>query len=99
VPDSQGWVLVLVIVIGLLVVARGFVAPIIIRRRRAGRLTQRQAGWLYGLMFAAPYVLLLLMVAISAPDGLPVILLLMALTLPVWVIAWVAIYRASGDPR
>ena len=97
--SDSGLGLVLVAMIGVLFIGRGFVAPLILRRRRAGQLTQREAGWLYGLIVAAPYALLLLFVAFRVPSGLPIFLLLMALTLPVSLIVWVALYRAAGDAR
>ncbi len=90
---EQAWALLLVALVGLLFVVRGFVAPAIIRRRRAGQLTNRAALWLYAAVLGAPYVLLLLLVAMSSPGALPIVLLLMALTLPVWIIAWAALYR------
>lgn len=93
-PKEQGWLLLLVFLLGLLFVARAFVAPAIIRRRRAGLLTSRSAAWLYAGLLGAPYVLILALVAVASPEAVPVVLLLMALTLPVFIIAWAALYRS-----
>lgn len=92
---EEGWILLLVVLVGLLFVARGFVAPAIIRRRRAGQLTNRAAMWLYAALLGGPYVLFLVIVAVAAPGALPIVLLLMALTLPVFIIAWVALFRGA----
>lgn len=92
-PKEQGWLLLLVLLLGLLFVARAFVAPAIIRRRRAGLLTNRSAAWLYAGLLGAPYVLILALVALASPEAVPVVLLLMGLTLPVFIIAWAALYR------
>ena len=92
---EQGWLLLLVVLLGLLFVARAFVAPVIIRRRRAGLLTNRSAAWLYAGLLGLPYVVILALVAVASPEAVPVVLLLMALTLPVWIIAWVALYRGA----
>lgn len=92
---EQGWLLLLVVLLGLLFLARAFVAPAIIRRRRAALLTNRAAAWLYAGLLGAPYVLILVLVAVASPETVPVVLLLMSLTLPVFIIAWVALYRAA----
>ena len=91
--DSGLGILIIGVLLAVLFVGRGFVAPLIIRRRREGTMTSRTAGWLYAALMGGPYLLLTALVAVTEPGALPIVLLSMVLTLPVWIIVWVALYR------
>jgi uncharacterized membrane protein SpoIIM required for sporulation len=94
---SEGWVLVSAVLLGLLLsVGRPFMSGYIVRRRQAGQLSGRKAAWLFGVTVALPYIALLAVTLGVAPGAVPILLLVMALTMPAFIIAWVAIYRSSG---
>ena len=94
-PKEQGVLLLFVALLGLLFIAKAVVAPVIIRRRRTGKLTIRSAAWVYAGLLAVPYVLFLALLAVTSPEALAWAPLLMALTLPVFIISGVAIYQSS----
>ena len=94
-PDSGGLLTIALVVFAGVLIARPFVHRFIIHRRRAGTISDRKAAWLYGATIGAPYIFLLVAAALTAPSILPLLILLMALTLPVFFIAWVALYRAA----
>ena len=94
-PKEQGVLLLFVALLGLLFIAKAVVAPVIIRRRRTGKLTIRSAAWVYAGLLDVPYVLFLALLAVTSPEALAWAPLLMALTLPVFIISGVAIYQSS----
>jgi hypothetical protein len=82
------------------VAARSFLRYWILARYRAGTMSGRKAGWLYGATIAAPFLALAVFTAINDVGNLWIILVLMALTLPVIVVPYVAIFRyPTDDPR
>jgi len=95
--ESEGWILVVAVLLGLLVfISRPFISAYVMRRRQAGQFRGRSAAWLYGATIALPYIALLVVALVVAPGAVPILLLVMALAIPVFIIAWVAIYRSSG---
>jgi predicted permease len=92
--ESEGLILVFAVLLGLLVfISRPFISAYVMRRRQAGQLSGQRAAWLYGTTITLPYIALMVVALVVAPEAVPILLLAMALAIPVFIIAWVAIYR------
>lgn len=77
--------------------ARLILAPRLLRARDSGTLTSRRAAWLYGALVACPYLAILIFFVLTDAGSVWVLVLLMALTLPVVLLPWWAIFvRPDG---
>lgn len=87
------------LIAGLLVVVFGrvFVQRWLMRQHAAGRMSGRKAGWLFGATIAAPWLVIVMIVAIRDLGSAAVIALAMLAMAPVLIIPWVAIFRYPDD--
>ena len=81
-----------VVVFGRILVQRW-----LMREHAAGRMSGRRAGWLYGAMLAAPFLLIMLFSAFRDIGSVWIMALAFIAVAPVLIIPWVAIFRYPDD--
>ena len=86
------------IALAAIVVVNFVVRPWIIDRYTSGAMTPRSAGWLYAAASIAPYALILTSLIFTDSEAAPIVLLLLALTLPVMIVPMVAMFRGPRGP-
>jgi hypothetical protein len=94
----MNWLGAAALTIGTTIIAvRIILLPWLTRQYKAGNISGRAAGWAYGIAAAAPYVFIALFLALTDVESLWIVVLLLAVTLPVMIIPYVAMFRYPRD--
>ena len=90
--DNAAGALALLATLIVAYAARLMLAPRLLRARDSGTLMGRKAAWLYAALVACPYLAILIFFALTNLASIWILVLLMALTLPVVLLPWWAIF-------